>query len=427
MTSPSATPAEAGLSADRGEQAAGRRSRGAFAGLAPFSSAAYRYLFMGTALTMTGHFMQQLAQGWLIYNLTDSPTWLGITSFAGGIPMLVLSLPAGVMIDRFDRRIVLMAAQGLTALVAVVLSILIATGLVQPWHVALAALVGGCLFVLIIPARQSLVPATVERSQLGPAVALMSTGPNSGRVIGPSLAGLLIATFGIATSFATQAAGFVLALLCASMLGPQPPSGRTRERSAVHNLLEGLRYVWEERRVLGLISLQAIPAFLLMPFTQLLPIFARDILQAGPQGLGTLLAASGIGAVLGSLCIVMLPTRHQGLILFISLATFALLVAAFSRSTSLPLSIAIMGLLGAAQSIYLATNNTLVHLATPDHLRGRVMSVYMMTWGLMPLGSLPQGVLADWFGAPIVAATTGLLGCLFVVVMAIRSPALRRA
>jgi MFS family permease len=426
MASPSATPTEVvptGLG--RGGRDPERRSRGGFAGLTPFSSTAYRYLFLGTALTMTGYFMQQVAQGWLIYDLTDSPTWLGIVSFASGIPMLVLALPAGVVVDRLDRRTVLIAAQALTALVAVVLAALIATGLVQPWHVALTAFAGGCLLVLIIPARQALLPGTVGRSQLGPAIALMSAGTNSGRVIGPSLTGLLIAAFGAATAFAAQAAGFILALACAAMLAPRPAGGRARRPTAAQDLLEGLRYVWEDPTVLALMSLQAIPAFLIMPYTQLLPIFARDILRTGPEGLGTLMTVMGIGSVLGSVGIVLLPARRQGLLLLVSLAAFGLLLAAFAASTWMPLSIGIMGLIGVAQAIYLATNNALVQLAVPNALQGRVMSVYMTTWGLMPLGALPQGILADWFGAPIVLAGTGLLSCLVLVVMAARSPVLR--
>jgi hypothetical protein len=163
-----------------------------------------------------------------------------------------------------------------------------------------------------------------------------------------------------------------------------------------------------------------------MPYTQLLPIFARDVLQTGPEGLGTLMTASGIGSVLGSIGIVMYPLQRRGLLLFGSLTAFGLLLAVFALSTSLPLSIGVMGLIGVAQAIYLATNNTLVQLAVPDALQGRVMSVYMTTWGLMPLGSLPQGIIAEWFGAPIVVVAAGLLSCLVVVLMAVRSPALRR-
>jgi MFS family permease len=405
-----------------------RAGSGRFAGLAPFRSRAYRYLFFGTMLTMTGNFMQQVAQGWLIYDLTSSPTWLGIVSFARGIPMLILALVAGVVVDRFDRRRVLIVAQGLTALVAVVLALLIVTDLVEPWHVALTAFVSGCLFVLIIPARQALLSSTIDRSQLGPAIALMSTatGQNSGRIIGPALAGVLIAVLGVAMSFTVQALGFVLALLCAAMLGPQQAASSSRKGSAFQSLMEGVRYVWEDSTVLALTSLQAIPAFLIMPYTQLLPIFARDILHTGPDGLGTLMMANGIGSVVGSVIIVLLPVRRQGLFLFGSLASMGGLLAAFAVSTWMPASIAIMALIGGAQAIYLASNNTLVQVATPDELRGRVMSVYMMTWGLMPLGSLPQGIVADLVGAPIVAAGTGLLACLVVIVFAVRAPALRR-
>jgi predicted MFS family arabinose efflux permease len=403
-----------------------KRAGGLFNGLRPFSSQAYRYLFVGTMLTMTGNFMQQVAQGWLIYDLTSSPSWLGVVSFARGLPMLILALVAGVVVDRFDRRVVLITAQGLTALIAVILALLIATGLIQPWHVALTAFLSGCLFVLIIPARQALLSSTIERSQLGPAIALMSTGQNSGRIIGPALAGVLIAALGVAMSFAVQAFGFVLALLCALMLGPQPTAQASRRGSALSSLTAGLRYVWGDSTVLALTSLQAIPAFLIMPYTQLLPIFARDILHTGPDGLGTLMMANGIGSVVGSVVIVLLPFRRQGLFLLTSLASLGLLLVFFAASTWLPLSIGIMGLIGLAQAIYLASNNTLVQVATPDELRGRVMSVYMMSWGLMPLGSLPQGVLADWLGAPIVVAGTGLLSCLGVILFAIRSPAIRR-
>jgi len=339
----------------------------------------------------------------------------------------VLALPAGVLVDRFDRRRVLIVAQGLTALVAIVLAALIAAGQVQPWHVVLTAFLSGAIFVLIMPARQALLPLTIERPQMGAAIGLMSAGTNFGRVIGPSLSGVMIALFGIAAAFGTQAVGFLLALVCAALLVvPRPSAPRSQQRSAVHSLFEGLRFVWNDSTVLALLSLQAIPAFLIMPYTQLLPVFARDILQAGPEGLGTLMTAMGIGSIAGAFGVVLLPSRRQGVYLFVSLVAFALLLVAFALSTSLPLSIAIMVLIGITQAIYLATNNTLIQLTVPDALLGRVMSVYMTTWGLMPLGSLPQGVLADWFGAPAVVAATGLVGSLIVVLMAVRSPKLRQ-
>jgi MFS family permease len=396
------------------------------AGLAPLASSGYRYLFIGTTLTMAGYFAQVVAQGWLIYDLTGSPTWLGIVSFANGIPMLVLALPAGVLVDRLDRRKVLILAQAMTALVTFLLAGLIAVGVVQAWHVAVLSFVAGSFFVLIIPARQALLPIVVERPALGAAIALNSAGTNFGRVIGPSLAGLAIAAMGAAAAFVVQGIGFLGALVCAMLLPARAASSRPRSGSPFQSLLEGIQYVWHDPTVFALMLLQAIPAFLIMPYNQLLPIFARDILNAGPEGLGTLMTVMGVGSVLGSIFIVVMPPRRQSMLLFVSLIGLSLLLVAFSASTSLLLSIAIMALIGVAQAIYLATNTTLVQLAVPDALQGRVMSVYMTTWGLMPLGALPQGVLADWFGAPVVLAGTGLLSALIVALMAIRNPALRQ-
>jgi MFS family permease len=420
-------------SGDGQEGAAGRRTAASADGparqpsaLAPFSSPAYRYLWIGSVITMSGQMMQMVAQGWLVYQLTDSPTWLGIASFARGLPMLVLALPGGVLVDRLERRRLLISMQALAAALAVLLAVLIVTGLIEAWHVVAIGLVSGCVMVLIFPARQALLPSTVERRQLGGAVALASAGQNAGRVVGPSLAGVLISALGVSACFFLQAAGFVVALLCTAKLRPQPVAGQTRRSSAAQNLLEGLRYIRGDRTVFALMSFAAVPCFLAMPYQQLLPIFARDILHAGPEGLGMLMAATGIGSVLGSIGIAIFPIRRQGIALCVSLVIFCGLLAVFAISTSLALSVAIMGLLGVAQAVYMATNNTLLHLAVPDALRGRVMSASMTTWGLMPLGALPQGALADLFGAPIVLAVAGLSCCAFVALLAVRHPGLRR-
>lgn len=410
--------------ADAPVQAPARR-RGALAGFAPFSSAGFRFLFAGTTLTMAGYFMQMVAQGWLIYDLTGSSTWLGIVSFANGIPMLVLALPAGVLVDRFDRRIVLSVAQGFTALISMVLAVMIWLRVLEPWHVAALAFASGCFFVAIVPARQALLPTTVERVSLSPAIAMMSAGANFGRVIGPSVGGVAIAALGAAMAFALQGVAFVLALVCAILIPKPKIPPRPRTHSAFGSLLEGLHYVWQNKTVFNLVLLQGIPSFILMPYTNLMPIFARDILETGPGGLGTLMTAMGIGSVLGSVLIVLLPARRQGVILLLSLTGLSLSLIGLAASTSMTISIGIMGLIGVTQSVYLATNNTLVQLAVPDALQGRVMSVYMTTWGLLPLGALPQGILADYVGAPAVVAGAGLISLVVIAVMTVRTPALR--
>lgn len=394
-------------------------------GFAPFASAGFRALFAGTTLTMGGYFMQMVAQGWLIYDLTGSSTWLGIVTFANGIPMLVFALPAGVLVDRFDRRVVLGVAQGGLAVVASVIAAMIWLRVLQPWHVGLLAFLSGSFFVVTVPARQAILPSTVERPVLSPAIGMMSAGTNFGRVIGPSVGGVAIAALGTAMAFVLQGVGFLLALVCNASLPKPKTASRTRRYSPLASLLEGLRYVWGSSTVFNLILLQAIPALILMPYTQLLPIFARDILETGPEGLGTLMTAMGIGAVLGSVVIVLLAGRRQGLVLLLALGGMCLGLLALAVSSSLLASILIMGVIGLAQSIYLAANNTLVQLAVPDALQGRVMSVYMTTWGLLPLGALPQGILADWIGAPAVVAGAAVLGLLVLVIMTLRTPLLR--
>jgi hypothetical protein len=226
-------------------------------------------------------------------------------------------------------------------------------------------------------------------------------------------------------AFALQGVGFVLALVCAVLIPKPKVAPRPRTHSAFASLIEGLRYVWQNKMVFNLLLLQGIPSFILMPYTNLMPIFARDILETGPEGLGTLMMAMGIGSVLGSVLIVLLPARRQGIILLIALTGLSLSLIALAASTSMVLSVVIMGAIGITQAVYLATNNTLVQLAVPDALQGRVMSVYMTTWGLLPLGALPQGILADYVGAPAVVAGAGLISCVVIAVMAIRTPALR--
>ena len=395
--------------------------------LAPFASPPYRYLWLGAVLIMSCQMIQLVAQGWLIYEITDSPTWLGIVSFARGIPMIVLSLPAGVLVDRLERRGLLIVTQALSAAATAALAGLIAARIVEPWHVALNAFVTGALIVAIIPAHQALIPTTVPRSQSGAAVTLASAGQNAGRVLGPALAGLLVAAFGVAACFFALAAAFTIALLSTFKLEPRPVASRAGGSSAVQNLLEGLGYIRRDPTVLGLMTLAALPALLLMPYQQLLPVFARDILRAGPEGLGWLMGAAGVGSVVGTVALALAAPRRQGLMLFAALFAFGTLLVLFAMSTWLPASILLMGLIGMAQAVYMAANYTLLDVLVPDKLRGRVMSAYITTWGLIPIGTLPQGILVDRFGAPAVEAGAGVVCCAIVALLAARSPALRRA
>jgi MFS family permease len=386
----------------------------------------YRLLWTGNVLTQTGQWMQQVATGWLVLELTDSPTYLGLVGFARGIPMLFMSLPAGVLADRVDRRVLLITTQVLAAALATLLAVLVATDLVRPWHVLVLAFLSGSVMSFIFPTRQALVPSLVPRDMLANAVALNSAGQNSTRVIGPSLAGMLIGLVGTAICFFIQAAGLVGAALMSIRLRLPPREVARARASAVENLLEGLHYIRGNPRISGLIGLAAIPTVLALPYMQMLPVVARDELGVGSSGLGLLMTASGIGALTGSLLYAAIgPIRNEGRALVTMAALFGVVLALFAFSSWLPLSLMLVACTSLVSSIYMSLNNTVLQMNVSDELRGRVMSVYLMTWGLMPFGTLPMGAVADAFGAPVALAAGGLASTFVVLLIAMRLPSLR--
>lgn len=417
------TPAPA-LTAD---QPASRFGQGMFAALA-FRD--YRLLWNSNVMTQTGQWMQQVATGWLMLELTDSPTWLGMVGFARGIPMLLMSLPAGVLADRVDRRKLLVTAQITAAILATILAVLVATDLVRPWHVLALAFLSGSAMSFIFPTRQALVSTLVPRERMANAVALNSAGQNSTRVFGPSLAGILIGAVGTAICFAIQSVGLIGAAIMSIQIrvpARNHPEGSAKA-SARQNLVEGLRYIAATPRLKGLIGLAAIPTVLALPYMQMLPVIARDELGTGSAGLGLLMTASGVGALSGSLAVAAIGNRMRefGSLQITTAALFGIMVALFAFSPWMPLSLLLVAITSGVSAIYMSLNNTVLQMSVSDEFRGRVLSVYLMTWGLMPFGTLPMGALAEAFGAPIAIATGGLTSTLLVLLMTLRLPALRR-
>jgi MFS family permease len=387
----------------------------------------YRLLWSGTIVTSTGQWMQQVAQGWLVLSLTNSAWYLGLVGFARGIPMLVLSPAAGVLIDRVDRRKVLMLFQMLSMCVAIVLAVHVASGLVRPWHVLVTSLLSGIFLSVVFPARQALVPAVVPRSHLANAVSLNSAGQNATRVMGPSLAGIVIGLVDVAGCFVLQAAGFVWAVWATFRLNlPSSPSV-PGQRSVFGNLREGFGYIAGRKDIAALLLLAAVPTLFGMPYYQFLPAIAKDVLHTGPQGLGLLMGAGGIGSLLSSIWVASLGDfKWKGKLLLASATAFGLMLVLFAQSHWLLLSLALMVGVGASSAVYMAVNNTLLQLLTSDEMRGRVMSAYMMCWGLVPVGTLPQGAAASAWGASVAIAAGGAICALFVLVMAIKLPRLWR-
>ena len=386
----------------------------------------YRLLWMGTLATATGQWMQQVAMGWLALTLTNSAFWVGAVGFSRGIPMLLFSLVGGVLADRMDRRKLLLVMQASAGAIAALLALMIYTGHATIGVLLIFSFLSGSALAIIFPTRQALVPGLVEREDLPNAVAVNSATMNGSRIMGPALAGLLLGAVGVVACFAFQAAGFVWAFFMSSRVRlPERPIA-ARRVSAWRSLQDGFAYIRSDARIMALLALAAVPTVFGMPYMQMLPVMARDVLGTGPEGLGLLMGASGTGALSGSLTIAVLGNiRHKGRWLLAAAATFGALLAIFATARSLPVAMGLLAVAGIAQSIYMALNNTLLHSIVPDEFRGRVMSVYMLTWGLMPLGTLPIGYIAQVAGAPVAIAVGGGICAVFSLLTAATRPVLR--
>lgn len=386
----------------------------------------YRLLWYGTLGTQGGQWVLQIALGWLMLDLTNSEFWVGMVGFAGGIPILLFSIPAGILIDRVDRRGILIACQAALAVLGVVLVVLVVLGLAAAWHLLVAAFLNGIMMTVNKTTRQVIVADTVERVDLPAAIALNSAGQNATRVVGPSVAGAIIGLVGIGGAFAFQAGLLGLALGLSFMISAQTARGRSAI-APQGGLLDGVTYIWQRPVLRDLMILATIPTLTVFPYLQLLPVYARDILAIGPQGLGFLMAASGVGAVTGALLVANAThLRWRGLFMLLATIAYGAVIVVFAFSTWVWLSLAMLVMAGLTGSAYMSLNNALLQLNVEDAVRGRVMGVYMLTWGLMPIGALPMGIAADLFGAPVAVASGALISSALAAVLLVRSRTLRQ-
>ncbi len=372
--------------------------------------------------------MQLVAQGWLVLTLTDSPFYVGLVSALGSLGVLVLTLYAGVVADRSDKRRVVIVTQTLAMLQAFALAALVWTGAVAVAHVlALAALLG-IVNAFDIPTRQAFVVEMVGKDDLMNAIALNSAVFNASRVLGPTVAGLLIGSLGIAACFFVNGVSYlaVIAGLLAMRLVPRPPAPAAA--SAWHGFREALALLRSDARAAALMVLTALLSVFGFPFLVLMPVFARDVLGTGATGYGVLVAAVGIGALAGALGIALASRRvAKGPMQLAGAAALGLLLVAFALSRSFPLSVALLALAGCAMIVNNALTNTLLQTLVPDDLRGRLMAFYAFTFiGMSPLGAFQAGALAERFGAPWAVAIGGAVTAAAVGIVAWQVPAIRR-
>lgn len=389
----------------------------------------FRLFAIGMLFSFTALQMQTLAQNYLVYQLTGLAKYIGYVSAASGFSMLALSFLGGVVADRVRKRNLLAFSQLGIALFTLLLAVLITTGLIQVWHIIATAVVIGVIAAFNMPARQSYVPDLVGSDNLMNAMALNSGLMNLTRIAGPALAGVLIGLFGVGLLYFIKTGAYVIFVIILFLIPVTGKASATFTGSLLGDAAEGLRYLRHDRKVLDLLILAVVPVVLGMPYVNFLPVFQEEVFHVGPSELGLMMAVVGGGAIIGSLVIATLGDyKRKGLILISSGLGFgaALVLFAFMASTgSFYPSLVVLALVGASGTAYMALNNALVMMITPPEMRGRVMGLFMTTFGLMPLGALPMGALSDVIGAPFTVGIFGIVVLCFVAIMVIVRPSLR--
>jgi predicted MFS family arabinose efflux permease len=367
-------------------------------------------MWFGACTSSIGTWMQIVAQGWLIYRLSHSAFLLALDQFLAGIPIFVLSLIGGVIADRVERRRILLGSQYIQLASAALLTVLVATGLVHVWHILCLSFVSGFAQAFGGPAYQALIPTLVEREDMPNAIALNSIQFNLAVTIGPALAGEALAGLGEKWCFGLNALSFLAPIAALSVITTRFLPQKTTD-SMFSSLKQGIKFVRQQGSMEALVLLAFCMTALSMPLRTYFPVFVRDIFRRGPQTYGELLSLMGAGSICGSLTIAGLGNmRHKGRVALSMLICLGVAISGFALSKYLPVSCAVVVVVGFAMMAVFATVNSLVQLITTEEMRGRVMSVYNCAFrGGMPMGNLLSGWLVPVFGAPVVLAVNGLL------------------
>lgn len=380
----------------------GRFSRGAL------RHRPYRLFFCGQAVSLMGSWMQNMAQGWLVYRLTGSAEMLGVVAFAGQIPVLAFGLLGGTLAESWPRRRLIMATQAAFLVQAAALAALTLTGLAQVWQVVVLAVLFGMVNAVDIPARQAFTVDLVGKTDLGNAVALDASIFNAARLVAPAVAGALVARLGEGWCFALNAASFLAVLAALAVMGEPAHQAAPPPGGMLRRVAEGVRFVAGQRAILALIVLLGLSGLLGMSFSVLMPVFADRVLGGGPETLGFLMSGAGAGALLASLAVAGLGGGpSQGRIAW-GMAGFGAALVAFSLSRVPALSAGLLALAGMALVAHNTASQTLVQTLVPDSFRARTMALYSMTFmAATPLGALLAGALAGRIGPQAMVAMGG--------------------
>lgn len=387
----------------------------------------FRLYWIGQSISSVGTWMQIVAQGWVVYNLTDSAFMLGLVNFVALLPVVPISLLSGVMSDRFSRRNLMLVSESVLMVQALIMAILIYLDLIQVWHVIVLSFVLGAAAAMEQPARLAFVVDIVGKEDLSNAVALNSSGYNTARIIGPAIAGLLIASVGEAACFLINSVTY-LALILALVAIRVPQVMRSSEPvRVVRSLKDGFKYITDNPVVPGLLLIISIASFLTIPYIALMPVFARDMLSTGADGLGFLLTAVGVGAILGALIVAYLRAGSRGNWLILANVAGPIFLLLFVFSGNITLSLFLVVLVGASNAIRLTLANSLTQINTADDFHGRVMSIFNLLFnGLSRVGALVIGGLAELTSISWALGAGAALSAVIGLVLVFRMPRVRR-
>lgn len=386
----------------------------------------FRFLLAGTALSQIATWMEEVARGWLVLQLTGSPFQLGLLGFIRGFSQLLVSPFAGVLADRLDRRRLAVVTQLAPAGLALIIAGLVSTDQVAMWHLYILVALGGVTGAVNVPTRQVLVYDVVGSEYMTNAIALNSVTANLSRIVAPAVGGVIIGSVGISASYYAQTVFFVLATIATFLLRPITHVEPIRA-PMWESIREGVRYVRGDQTMLRLVLLNAIPNLLIYPYVAMMPLFAKDVLGVGSSGYGVLLTGVGFGSIPGGLIVAgMTRSRWKGRTMGAAALLYMGMVALFALSTVFLLSFGILIVAGVGWSMMVTLNQTLLQINVDDAFRGRVLALYSMAGGFTPFGNLAMGASADAFGVQAAVVAFALTGFTVAAVLGIGSARVRR-
>lgn len=388
----------------------------------------YRLFFSGQIISLIGTWMQSIAMSWLVYRLTNSPLLLGIVGFSAQIPTLIISPFAGVLSDRLNKHKIILSTQALSMVQALSLAFLVLSGRIEVWHLITLNIFLGIINGFDIPTRQSFVIEMIEdRNDLSNAIALNSSMFNAARLVGPSIAGVLISLIGEGACFLLNGLSYIAVIIALIAMKLTPVAKDTSKKNVIEGLREGFKYTFGSIPMRSMLLQLSIMSLVGMPYTILMPVFAKNILGGGAQTLGFLLGSVGVGALIGAFYLASRKTvLGLGKIIAITGLTFGVGLIIFSFSRSIYFSLFMLVITGGCMIMLMASINTILQTLADDTMRGRVMSFYTMAFmGMAPFGSLIAGGLASKIGAPYTLSLGGILCIAAAVLFSFRLPLIR--